>query len=1467
MHLVDAGRRMKKKKILIVVEDKTAALALRTVLTSSGYSVSDQVSSVKRAIASVRIIIPDIILMDLFFKGKISGLETAKTIVEQFDIPIIFLATDSDAKMVKQTNHINQHEFILKPFDEREICAAVEMVLYKHKTESQSKGDRQWLETTLRSIGDGVIATDKKGFVTFMNIMAENLTGWNQGDAIGKKLSEVYNIENSDTGKRGPNPVTKVLRERTSVGLLNHAVLVARNGTRTFIEESAAPIFNNAKEITGAVLTFRDVTEKRKFQDELSRSEQRYRALIEKSSEVFSILDRNGTITYTTNSITAMLGYTANEIIGRNAFDFLHPEELEQNKKIFEDILRHSGKTVITQLRFRHNDRTWRWLEAVGANLLNDPAVNGMVINLRDITYRKETEEKLNHLNKRLDLIARVTNDVIGALPIKTQAREMIEQVKQAFDVDAVIIRVTEDEELHLLASIGLDEHQLLVTVPSNAGIAKQILANRRAIAVKNTRERVAMLVPGDDSNFDVKTFDIISYAGAPLLIGHTVIGIVGLYSKEAAREFSATDLEHLQIVANHISVAIANARLFREIREQNIEMMKHIEEQTRAEKLLRDSEERYRELVEHSPTAIFVHMHGEIQFVNHAAIILFGASVAGELIGKTVSDLIHPDYRAEAVQRMMKVYDKYILPTTEQKYLRLDGATIDVEISSIPFTFEGKLAAQVIARNITERKQHEIALLESELRFRSLFENAKDAVFLADTRTGEIIDVNAEAEKLVNRSRREIIGKHRSFIHPADRSAEADALFREQILLLGEHPVEFEVIDADGRRIPVEIKASVVRLDENRIISQGIFRDISERKLAEESLRESEHRFRTLAENLPGVVYLCKNDVRFTMLYLNDQVEQLTGYSKDEFLEDKISFVDLYHPDDVADIIAKVDSALLKHLPFHIVYRIKHLNGSWRWIEEQGIGVYRDGTLLRLEGFLSDITDRKIAESALSESEEKYRRLFEDSKDGIYITSIEGTILDVNSSMMEILGFQDKEELKKLNVKDLYFYPADRTKLIKEFDQKDYVKDFEVTLKKKDSNKAHVLLTTVVIRDEKGRPVLFNGSMRDIAEKKQLEQQLIQAQKMESIGTLAGGIAHDFNNLLAMILGTAELIKRHVKENPAIQSYVDRIIEASERGSSISKQLLLFARPEQTDLQPVSVRSVVEHVNDFLSHFLPKTIVVRCELADTNAVIMGDEGHLHQAILNLSINARDAMPGGGIITIKVKNADRRAVQQQFPEADGHEFVAISVQDTGSGMDEEIQQRIFEPFFSTKARGKGTGLGLAIVHGIVKLHQGFINVHSTKGIGTTFTMYYPSIYVEKPQTIQQENSGEIENKETILIADDEKMLREILKESLMDEGYKIFAASDGVEALKLYAEHMNSISLVVTDLGMPNMGGEELFCKLHAMNSKVKVIISSGFLDSSTKSDLLRRGIKDVLTKPYRFDMILATVRRVIDNE
>ncbi|MBI2427256.1 MAG: PAS domain S-box protein [Ignavibacteriales bacterium] len=1472
---------MKKKKVLIVEDEKIVALDLRSIFLRTGYTVLPDISTAQRAIETALNERPDVILMDIALKGKTDGIAAAHKILQSADIPIIFITANSDPKTLERAKTIDPYGYILKPFDERDVRTIVEMAIYKHRTERELKEQQRWLNTTLRSIGDAVIATDKQGNVKFMNNIAESLTGWKEEDAIGRKLQDVFIVENEDTGKRLPNPVAKVLKERKPLSVTNHTILVSKNGTRTYIEDSAAPILGDDGDIIGVVLTFRDVNEKRRTQDALNVSEKRFRALIEKSTEGITVLDATGAIKYTTGASTPIVGYMIGELTGKNVFEFIHPEELERDKKLLDQLMQVHGKVVHQQIRFKHKDGSWRWLEITGTNLLKDPAINGIVVNFRDVTYRKEAEEKLSHINQRLSLISRVTGEVIGWLPIQKQVREMAEQVQHAFQVDAVVVRIIDNAELHLLAGIGVPHNQLLEKIPLHYGIADQIMKSRRAVAYKDVRENFATMMLQQKAAQEISKYDFISYAGAPLLIGHTVIGIIGLFTHTRSMEFTPTDLEHLQIVANHIAVAVANNRLFREVREQNIELTQHIEEQKKAEQLLRvseeryrafveqssegiyrtsfvqpipvdlpvdeqvqlmfersyiaecnavmakmygfdsiheavgkkirdmlvesdqhnidymktfirkgykffdeesherdkegavkyfmnngigiiengmwlgvwgtqrditerklaenalrESEERYRALVEFSPNAIAVHVKGIVQFVNQAALRLMGAVHVDELVGRSVIEFVHPSHRAKVIERISKVYGNEAAPPQEQLWLRMNGTTVEVEVVSIPFMFEGEPAAQVIARDITERKQAEDALRESELRFRSLFENAKDAVFIADTKTGIVIDANAEAEKLLKRPRTEIIGMHQTDIHPPDRIDEALSLFREQILTLGEHPVEFEVINSDGERIPIEIKASIIRLDDNRIVAQGIFRDITERKASEEALRRSE---------------------------------------------------------------------------------------------------------------------------------EKYRSLFEESKDGIYISTYYGKFIDANPAMVELLGYRTKEELLALDIKkDVYYHPADREKLKKAFVNKSYVKDLELSLRRKDGSELNVLLTSTVERGTDGSPLFYSGTVRDVTERKRLEEQLMQAQKMESIGTLAGGIAHDFNNLLAMILGTAELIQQKVSDNPAITTYIKRIIEASERGASISRQLLLFSRPEQSELQPLSASAVIEQLQDFLSHFLPKNIAVKCNIDDKSAVIMGDDGHLHQAFVNLALNAKDAMPNGGTLTLGQHIVNSDMVRKKFPAAEDHQYVALSIQDTGSGIEPHLLQRIFEPFFSTKERGKGTGLGLAIVHGIVQLHHGYIDVESERGSGTQFTMYFPSLAIEIHEDTLEKDMSIHHNSGTILIVDDEEILREILAESLRDEGYDILLASDGYEALKVFHEHQKQVSLVITDLGMPNMGGEQLFDKLKELEPGIKVLVSSGYLDTSSKSELLRKGIKDVLTKPYKFDVIFDTVRRVL---
>jgi len=1473
--------KLKKKKIFLIAAEKSTISKFATFLRSSEYELQSVTSA---SIASVlQKQKPDAIVAEISKKNLRESVEFLKQLCKSSEVPVVFLVEQASRKRCAMLKEIEPSEILFKPYSKTEIKEALNSVLFKQKIYLEVKEQRQWLSITLRSIGDAVIATDKRGNIKFMNLLAETLTGWNESEAVGRSLSEVFLAMNQETGEKLFDPVSVVLKEKKSLSITNHAILQSKNGVKSFIEDSTAPIFDEGQNIIGVVLIFRNVTERKMVQDILNKNEKRFRALIEKSAEAVCVLDEKGIVQYSTPSSALMLGRDPQYYIGRTAFELVHPDDQERMKELFTELARTPGSSRTGQVRFLHKNNTWRWLEATSTNLLSDPAINGIVVNFRDITYRQEAEKHLNHINTRLNLLSRVTGEVVGSQAIQKQVKDMAEQVMRAFAVDAVVVRIVEEGKLSLLASAGVASEILPPLIPLREGIAEQILTTRHAVAYRDVQQRFGDYYRSLTQN-QKSPFEFLSYAGAPLIIGHAVIGIIGLFTTKEQRDFTPTDLEHLQAVGNHIAIAVTNNSLFKEVREQNIKLKQQIEEQSRVEKLLRHSEDRYkafveqssegiyrtaftepipvtlpadeqirlmfergyiaecnavmakmygfktieetigvkikdllvpgdsynveymrefislgykfydkesheqdkngvhkfflnngigiieegywhgvwgsqrditerklaeaalresevryRTLVEYSPNAIAVHVNGIVQFVNQAMIQLVGAKKSDELIGRDALSFVHPYFRTIARERVTKVYGNEAVPSLEQKWLRLDGTAVDVEVVSIPFVFEGKPAAQVIVRNITERKRAEDALRESELRFRSLFENAKDAVFIFDTKTGVIVDANAEAEKLLKRPRSEIIGIHQTQIHPPKRIDEALSLFREQMLTLGEQPVEFEVIDSHGKVIPVEIKSSLIRIDEHRIVSQGIFRDITERKLAEEALRQSE---------------------------------------------------------------------------------------------------------------------------------EKYRALFEGSKDGIYISTYFGKFIDVNPAIVELLGYATKEEVLALDIKkDVYLNSKERDKFRLAIADRSFVKDLELSLRRKDGLEINVLLTSTVERASDGTPLFYSGSLRDITERKRLEEQLMQAQKMESIGTLAGGIAHDFNNLLAMILGTAELIKNRAGENPAVQTYINKIIEASERGASISKQLLLFSRPEQAELQPLSIGDLLEQLHDFLSHFLPKSIAVQCSIADKSAVMMGDGGHLHQAIVNLALNAKDAMLDGGMLLLTQSVVKGNVVRKLFPQADDHEYIALGVRDTGEGMEPAVMQRIFEPFFSTKARDKGTGLGLSIVHGIVKLHHGHVHVESEKGKGTTFTMYFPALTIEAPVESSRKEIMAQKRNETILVVDDEEMLREILAESLNDEGYNILLAPDGFEALKIFTERQNEIHLVITDLGMPNMNGSQLYEKLAEIKPDIKVVVSSGFLDITKKSELLQKGIKDVLTKPYKFDAIFNSIRRVLDSE
>jgi PAS domain S-box-containing protein len=519
-------------------------------------------------------------------------------------------------------------------------------------------------------------------------------------------------------------------------------------------------------------------------------------------------------------------------------------------------------------------------------------------------------------------------------------------------------------------------------------------------------------------------------------------------------------------------------------------------------------------------------------------------------------------------------------------------------------------------------------------------------------------------------------------------------------------------------------------------------------------------------------------------------------------------------------------------------------------------ISVWRHRRALFYRRSYFEELEHKRAALALRESEDRFRMLVESLDEIVYTLDPSHRFLTLYGSWVERSGY-DAVRLIGKTVEEL-------------FGSAGY--DYHWQMEERALHGEHVLyeasyldLATKSVRDvqtslsplrdSSDAIIGIVGIGRDITKVKRLERDLLQSQKMDSLGKLAGGIAHDFNNLLAMLMGSAEMLKKNLSADPVNSVHIQRILEATDRGSSIAKRLLLFSRQGAVQFQPVSISHILNEVSEMLRYTFPKTVDVIVTIEADNGIVNGDAGHLHQAFVNLCLNAKDAMGDKGTMTLSERTIDAGTIREKFPEAAARTYVAVSVTDTGAGIDPSLRGRIFEPFFTTKVNGKGTGLGLSIVDGIIRNHHGFMDVDSEPGVGTTFTVYLPAYSgsVNAPEAAREDLLG---TGEKILIVDDEVFLRDILGEYLTSSGYTVLAAVDAYDALEIYEREGSSIDIVITDLGMPKMSGEELFHSLQRLNPAVAVIISSGYLDGTTRNELLGKGVIDVLTKPYRLTEI-----------
>ena len=619
-------------------------------------------------------------------------------------------------------------------------------------------------------------------------------------------------------------------------------------------------------------------------------------------------------------------------------------------------------------------------------------------------------------------------------------------------------------------------------------------------------------------------------------------------------------------------------------------------------------------------------------------------------------------------------------------------------------------------------------------------------------------------------------------------------------------------------------------------------------------------------------VTYITALNETRNRLYISPQIEAMLGFSADEWLGDPGLVLKQLHPDDRERVLAEVFQSRDTGKPLSSEYRLLARDGRIVWVRDEAI-VMRDeaGRPCFMQGLLLDISEQKRKEEMLQKSESKFRTIFERVALGTALVSIDGQLVETNPALREMLRYGE-EELRN-RVFNEFIHPEDAA-IDVDLDQeliagkRDHYQ-IEKRFIRKDGGVVWCQLNVSFIRGGQQERPFTICMVEDITERKRLETQFFQSQKMETIGRLAGGIAHDFNNLLTVIKGYTQLTLNHIQEGDPCRENIEEIKSAAERAAELTNQLLTFSRRQILDMKVLDLNTVVRGLEKMMGRIIGEDIEMFTVLDDHLGRVKTDPGQLEQVILNLVVNARDAMPAGGKLAIETANVvlDDTYARTHIGVTPGS-YVMLSVSDTGYGISPEIKELIFEPFFTTKEEGKGTGLGLSTIYGIVKQSGGNIWVYSEPGRGTTFKIYLPRIEEETGALPVQDDTDHLpKGKETVLLVEDDPSLRALAARILRYQGYKVLEATNGHEAIGIARENVQEkIDLLLSDVVMPHMGGRELVKRMKTLHSEIRVLFISGYTEHAITYHAGLKPGTPFLQKPFSPTALAKKVREVLDQ-
>jgi len=890
-----------------------------------------------------------------------------------------------------------------------------------------------------------------------------------------------------------------------------------------------------------------------------------------------------------------------------------------------------------------------------------------------------------------------------------------------------------------------------------------------------------------------------------------------------------------------------------------NRELNALIEEKDKAERSLREKTEELEQYFNSSLDLLAIaDTSGYFRLLNPEWEKVLGYEKSS-LEGRLFIDLIHPDDREETLAALAQLIEGKEVLSFINRYQCCNGEYRWIEWNAFP---KGN-AIYAVARDITKRVEMEKELIETNEMLTFAQKSAHAGVWDWDIPSGKLnwspeffslFGLDPEKDSATFETWRRVL-------YPDDLPAAEKRIFnavRDHTHLTN----EYRIVKPSGDMRWIHAFGSTQYDQEGRPLRMsGMSIDITEHRRAEDALRESEEKFRTAFRTSPDAILITRmKDGVF--VDANDVFFETSGFTRDEIVGKSLAELRIWtDPAGRERFVADISRS----------GQVNNLEAQFRMKDGSIINGLMSASIITVDGATHILSITKNIDELKRAGEERARlaTAIEQSPETIVITDASGTIVYVNPAFERITGYTEGESLgAKPSILKSGLHDEDFYRELWEAIKGGSVWSGHFINRKKDGSLYEEEATISPVKDSVGAIVNFVAVKRDVTKEVSLQKQLLQSQKLEAVGTLAGGVAHDFNNLLQVVIGFSELLMQNMKEGSSEHSDLKSILQAARTGAELVRGLLTFSRKVETKFQPLQINKSIMHIIRILERTFPRTIDIKTSLDPDLSEINADATQIEQVLMNLSLNARDAMPDGGTLIFETSNVTlgKAWCRLHLGLAEGR-HVRLLISDTGQGMTRATIERVFEPFFTTKQIGSGTGLGLAIVYGIIQQHNGSIRCDSSPGKGSAFEIYFRAVEGgERPGEVESAAIPEVKGTETLLLADDEESIRVLGSRILAQAGYEVLLSGDGCEALELFRKERERISLVILDLSMPSMDGRNCLREIMSMHGRAKVLIMSGYAEEITPEECLEMGAAAFLGKPFRARELLQQVKTLLER-